>query len=69
MKIKTLDGSSVLCEDPGCGKPAVYLFSQTYPVVAFSVYCDAHGLRFAEPLRLTLPQTRMTGGRTAEAVA
>jgi len=66
MKIKTLDGESVLCEDPGCGKPAVYLFSQTAPVVMYIAYCGAHGLRFAERLRLALPQTRLRAERSGE---
>ena len=70
MKIKTLDGRSVLCEDPGCGKPAVYLFSQSSPAVLYTAYCDSHGLRFAERLRVALPKGRLDPrGRSEEAIA
>lgn len=58
MKIKALGGQSVLCEDAGCGKPAVYLFSQTAPVVMYIAYCEAHAVRCAERLRVALPQAQ-----------
>ncbi len=70
MKIKTLDGQAVLCEDPGCGKPAVYLFSQSSPAVLYTAYCDSHGLRFAERMRLALPRLRSgPNERGEEAIA
>ncbi len=69
MTIKPLNGHAVLCEDPGCDKPAVYLFTQSSPMQIFAL-CDAHGLRHAERLRLALPREMPPpGGRTAEAIA
>jgi hypothetical protein len=59
MTIKPLDGHVVLCEDPGCGKPAVYLFTQPSPVMWCAAYCDVHGLRVAEDLRVSLPKGRL----------
>jgi len=69
MTIKPLDGSTVLCEDPGCGKPAVYLFSQTHPMVVCVVYCQAHGLQFADRLRVALPKLYPVRGRATGAFA
>jgi len=69
MTVKPLDGNTVLCEDPGCGKPAVYLFSQTHPMTVCVVYCQAHGLPFAERLRVALPKTYPVNGRAAGALA
>jgi hypothetical protein len=70
MTIKPLDGRAVLCEDPGCDRPAVYLFTQTSPQLVCAAYCDGHGLRFAERFRLALPATRRaTTERSTEAIA
>jgi hypothetical protein len=70
MTIKPLDGRAVLCEDPGCDRPAVYLFTQTTPYLMCAAYCDSHGLRFAERFRLSLPATRrVASDRPTEAIA
>ena len=69
MNIKPLDGRAVLCEDPGCDRPAVYLFTQTTPTPLCAAYCEFHGPRFAERMRLTLPNGRRVPERTVEAIA
>jgi hypothetical protein len=57
MNIKQLDRSIVLCENPGCDRPAVYLFTQTTPELMCVAYCESHGVSFAKHLDLDLPPT------------
>jgi len=55
VTIKMLDGTAVLCQIGGCGKPALYLFSATRPAASHVAYCEVHGGDMAERVRAILP--------------
>jgi hypothetical protein len=61
MKIKQLDASIVLCENPGCDRSAVYLFTQTSPQLMCAAFCENHGVGFAKRFELALPTSEDEG--------
>jgi len=63
MTIKALDGTAVLCQIGGCGKPAVYLISETKPA-SHTAYCEVHGRQVAERFRIMQPPAKETASRS-----
>jgi hypothetical protein len=57
MTIKPLGSSIVLCENPGCARPALYLFIETIPQLLYAAYCEKHGVPLAKRFQLALPAT------------
>ena len=61
LAITPLDGTSVICEPPGCDKPALYLLSVSGP--SFVAHCEAHARQFADKVRITLPPVKESVSR------
>jgi hypothetical protein len=64
MTIKALDGTAVLRHIGGCGKPAVYLISETKPNASHTAYCEVHGRQVAERYCMMLLPAKETASRS-----
>jgi hypothetical protein len=67
--ITTLDGTSVMCQFDGCGKPALYLFTSPVLRLSHGAYCEIHASHFADRIRVRLPPAKERDTRRARATA
>ena len=54
-QVKTLNGLTIPCENPGCGQPAGFLFRTGKGPI--SVYCERHACEVAARLGIELPES------------
>lgn len=55
-QVKSLNGLTIACEIPGCGRPANYIFRTGHGPI--TVYCEYHAQESATRQGIELPESR-----------
>jgi hypothetical protein len=69
ITIKALDRTAAFCQVGDCGKPALYLISETKPGFSLTAYCEVHADQVASRFQLILPPAKDDSRRWSRATA